>query len=580
MSKACIAAKAEFRQSVRPRRIRSITLAFQLIASSLIGSPLIGPPDASAQTTAGGRSEVFPGGELESYLRYLQTAGKSESYPWSIRSFSPSEIDLLAARDSAHPWAHRYDLQRRPQAGGFQWDYIRPHLNFYLNSAYPFGGNDGAVWQGKGLTTSFQGGVSARWGPFSAILAPVAFRAENQSFPLFRNGEAGRLQFADGQFPTTLDRPQRFGVDPYSRIDLGQSTFRFDLFGATAGISTANQWWGPTDNYPYILGNNAAGFPHVFFGTSQPANLYVIKLHTRIVYGKLDQSAYSSVTGPAYFSTFSQPGKRRFMAGLIASLQVRGAPGLEIGGARFFHAANDSSGISSHNLGLPFQNLFKRRLRQETDTAIGGDLSSLKENQLASIFLRWAPPGSGFEVYGEYGREDYSADARDLILEPDHEGTVNIGFRKAWLSGDVMQAFRAEVFNYEWPAGSRTRDEGLIYVHFTLRQGHTYRGQLLGADVGPGSGSAQTLAYDRYTPQGRMTAFVSRVVAHEVRTTYESGPAAMNGVDVMNSIGVEAMRFIGPFDVTARLTLTDDLDRNFITDRANANLQLGIRQAF
>jgi hypothetical protein len=54
----------------------------------------------------------------------------------------------------------------------------------------------------------------------------------------------------------------------------------------------------------------------------------------------------------------------------------------------------------------------------------------------------------------------------------------------------------------------------------------------------------------------------------------------MNGVDVMNSIGVEAMRFIGPFDVTARLTLTDDLDRNFITDRANANLQLGIRQAF
>lgn len=545
-----------------------------------MGTAFIAPGDASGQATGGGRSEVFAGSELESYLRYLQTAGKSDPYPWSIRSFSPSEIDVLAAADSAHPWARRYDLQRKPESGAFQWDYIRPRLTFYLNTAYPFGGNDGAVWQGKGLTTAFQGGISARWGPFSAILAPVAFRAENQSFPLFRNGEIGRLSFADGQFPTTLDRPQRFGVDPYSRLDIGQSTFRFDWFGVAAGISTANQWWGPTNNYPYILGNNAAGFPHVFFGTSQPADLWVAKLHTRIVYGQLDQSAYSSVTGPSYFRTFSQPGKRRFMAGLIATFQIRGAPGLEIGGARFFHAADDSSGISAHNLKLPFQNLFKNRLRRETDTTVLGDISSLKENQLASVFLRWAPPGSGFEIYGDYGREDYSGDSRDLILEPEHEGTVNIGFRKAWLSGDVMQALRGEVFNYEWPAGSRVRDEGLVYLHGILRQGHTYRGQLLGADVAPGSGAAQTLAYERYSPTGRITAFVSRVVNHEIRTAYTSGPMMTKAVDVMNSIGLEAMRFIGPFDVTGRATLTDDLDRNFITDRANLNFQLGIRQAF
>ena len=543
---------------------------------AIAAAQFIGPRYSGAQTTAGGRSEVFAGSELENYLRHLQTVGKSENYPWSIRSFSPAEVDRLAAKDSAHPWARRYDLGSRPRSQGFQWDYVRPRVDFYANSSFAYGGNDGPVWQGKGLTTSFQGGLSARWGPLSAVFAPIAFRAENQSFPLFRNGETGRLSFADGQFPNALDRPQRFGSQPYSRVDLGQSTLRLDWYGAAAGISTASQWWGPTGNYPYILGNNAGGFPHVFFGTSHPANLWFAKLHARVVYGELEQSPYSSVSGPDYFRSFSQPGTRRDMAGLVATLLPRGAPGLEIGVARFFHAARDSTGFDSHVLRLPFENLFKKQVEDPTR----GDISSLRDNQLASVFLRWAPPGSGFDVYGEFGREDYSGDSRDLILEPDHAATVNVGFQKTWLSRGVMRVIRGEVFNYQFPAGDRTRKEGLIYVHGIMRQGHTYRGQLLGADVGPGSGGAQTLAFDSYGTNGRLTAFVSRVVSHEVLTVYQSGPAVPNAVDAMNSIGVEAVRFIGQFDVTARAVLTDDLDRNFLADRANGNFVLSVRQSF
>jgi len=128
---------------------------------------------------------------------------------------------------------------------------------------------------------------------------------------LMNNGETGRLSFADGQWATYIDKPQRFGVDPYSQADFGQSELRVDTRGVAVGISTANQWWGPADRYPYVLGNNAAGFPHVFFGTSEPWNLWIAKVHGRIVYGTLDQSAYSPVTGPKYFTSFSQPGRRR-----------------------------------------------------------------------------------------------------------------------------------------------------------------------------------------------------------------------------------------------------------------------------
>lgn len=570
MTNSCHSARTAAVQ--RARRLRCLHSA----VVALFAAQLISPMVSSAQTSVGGRSEVFAGSELESYLRNLQTAGKSESYPWSIRSFSLAEVDRLASSDSAHPWGERYDLNRKPESTGFQWDYVRPRVSFYLNNAFAYGGNDGAVWQGKGLTTSFQAGLSARWGPFSAILAPVAFRAENQSFPLFRNGQSGRLIFADGQYPLALDRPQRYGTLPYSRFDLGQSTIRFDWFGVAAGISTANQWWGPTDTYPYILGNNAAGFPHFFVGTSQPANLWLAHLHTRVVYGELEQSEYSSVRGPEYFRSFSEPGRRRFMAGIVASIQPRGAAGLEIGGARFFHAARDSSGFGSHVLGMPFENLFK----VQTSDDDPNDITNLRDNQLASIFIRWAPPGSGFDVYGEYGREDYAGDERDLVLEPDHAGTVNIGFRKTWLSPRVMNVLRAEAFNFQSPAGARTREQGRIYLHGVLRQGHTNRGQLLGADVGPGSGAAQTLAFDRFTPAGRMTAFVSRMVTHQSTTQYRSGPVEPNAVAAMNSIGAEANRFFGSVDVMARIAIAVDLDRNFLADRTNGNFVLGLRQSF
>jgi hypothetical protein len=266
------------------------------------------------------------------------------------------------------------------------------------------------------------------------------------------------------------------------------------------------------------------------------------------------------------------------MAGLVGLIQPRGAPGLEIGGARFFHAALDSSGISGHNLGLPFQNIFKLSLKKEVEAPVLGDDRALKENQLASLFIRWAPPGSGLDVYGEYGREDHAADKRDLFMEVEHSATQNFGIRKAWFSPSRITAVRAEVFNFESPAGSRNRGEGQVYLHGILRQGHTNRGQLLGANVGVGSGSAQLIAFDRFTRSGKLTAFFVRNVAHEARTLYRSGRPTENAVDVMNSIGAEMTRFIGPVDVTARATITGEINRNLRGDRTNGNFVLSVRQ--
>lgn len=553
--------------------------------SSLLGAAVaalfLAPSPARSQTL-GGKAEIYSGSEFESYLRYLQTLGKSKPSVWSIRPMSPSQIDAVMPSDSLHPWGARYDFNNaKPK--GFYYEFVRPTTGLIMNTSYPFGSNDGAIWAGKGLTAWAQAGVMMRWGPVSASLAPVAFRAANSDFPLMDNGKTGVLAYGDGQFPTEVDHPQRFGAGAYSRADLGESTLRIDAGGFAAGISTASQWWGPTTEFPYVLGNNAGGFPHVFFGTGRPVNIGIGTAHGQVHYGYLYQSAFSAVTGKDYFQDFERPGTKRFMAGLIGVMTIKGVPGLEFGGGRFFHAAVDSTGITGDNLRLPFQNLLKSRLKQETDTAIFNDIRSILQNQLASIYLRWAPPNSGVEIYSEYGREDFSADVRDFMLEPDHSSTLNVGARKAWLRGRNMNAARFEFFNYEAPSSGRTRGEGLIYLHQPLLQGHTYRGQMLGSNVAIGSGAAYMLAFERYTPAGKWKTFLSRATQHELSARgpqYDTGPALTKPVDVQHSIGFEMTRFVGTFDISGRVVLTQNLNRYFESDKSNANFALTLRQGF
>ncbi|MEO5589832.1 MAG: hypothetical protein ABIS03_09615 [Gemmatimonadaceae bacterium] len=569
---------------VRPARRRPAASAFLTpVRAMLLVALLSSLPALVTAQRLGGSSEVFVGSEFESYLRYLQTLGKSDPTVWGLRALGPAEVDALAPQDARHPWAERYSFSGRSKSS-FELDYIRPTVGFTLNSSYPFGSNDGPIWAGKGLTSWAQAGVAMRFGPFSAKLAPIAFRAENSEFSLMPNGQTGNLVYADGQFPQEIDKPQRFGDLPYSRIDLGESVIRVDVVGLTAGLSSESQWLGPTIEYPYVLGNNAGGFPHAFVGTSKPVPIGFGHLHGRVTYGYLQQSEYSPVIGHQYFDSFDAPGTKRFMAALSGVLQINGIRGFEVGGARFFHSAIDSSGLTSHDLSLPFQNFLKNRL-PAGDTVAFGDDRSLLENQLAMIYFRWAPPRSGFELYGEYGREDFSADIRDFLLEPDHSSTINLGFRKAWLKGEgqASNAIRAEIFTYDIPAGTRNRGEGLIYLHQPLRQGHTNRGQQLGAPTGVGSGSAQLIAFERFLPTGRIKAFSSRVTQGELSgrlPPYTSGPAIPDPVDAQYSIGGEYSRFVGPLDITGRLVLTSELNRHFATDQSNANFALIIRQGF
>ena len=521
-------------------------------AALVIALPLRGQ-----QTPAvGGRSEISAGSELEDYLRVLQVVGAVPLYPWSVRSFSPRELDRLFP-DSAHPWADHYDLKRRDHHG-LALDLVRPALSVRLNSAFPYGANDGPIWAGKGLTTAAQAGFTVRYGPLSLSVAPLVFRAENAAFPLLANGDSGKLVYANGLFPEAIDYPQRFGDRPYTVLDPGQSTLRLDAGPAAVGVSTANQFWGPAIEYPIILGNNAAGFPHVFLGTARPLDLRLFQVHGRLVWGRLFQSAFASETASTGV---------RFMAGLVGVLTARWVPGLEIGVSRFSHNPWPAGGLRFSDFTIP--------LRSENSANQAGTVA---DNQLASAFFRWVFPRSGVEVYGEYGREDYNIDLRDFIEEPDHIGGYTIGFRKIFRRpGGRLLAVRTEIQNTQIGILDLGRGQTPFYIHGgTPSQGHTYRGQLLGSDAGFG-GAGAMLALDTYHARGRWTAWWSRVLRQDQASFVTTGVINPHALDVMHSLGASALWFRGRYDISAALTAVYELNRNFGGDVFNLNLMVGVR---
>lgn len=494
--------------------------------------------------------------EGEVYLRALQLVGTSAIYPWSLRAFSPADLHRLAPVDSGHPWSLSLSVPDR----GARWRIIAPDAGVVFNSRFPFGANDGPVWAGRGLTTAITLGVQASYGPFDILIAPEFFRAENADFPLAPNGLVGPLAFANSQLPFNIDLPQRFGSTPYQRLDPGQSSVRISAAGLTAGVSTANEFWGPAVTNPFLLGNNAAGFPHLFFGSGRPLGFGGLALHVRAIAGRLEQSDYS---------TTPMVGRGHYLSGLVGVLTIRQIPGLELGGGRLFHNYYDDSTVSLSEIIRPLLQGFLAVQRARALGTVSGDEPN--NNQIASAFARWVFPRSGLEFYGEFGREDASFDLRDLGEEPDHDSSYLLGFQKAWnRSTRHLILVRAEVFNDRISHLEAVRPQAPAYIHSHVTQGHTNRGQILGAPDGFGGGGS-LLSLDSYTPDGRTSLQWTRSLRAPVY------PAARQAVDVIHALSLERLSFHRRVDFVRGITFAYELNRDFGGDAVNIRANAGLR---
>lgn len=519
-------------------------------------------PASAQQSTA----PVRVGSIEEDYLRSLQVAGIAPLGQWTIRGFSTVELDRLRTT-AAHPWSSRAELRASSTdtSRALQWAIVPLQLDGWYNTSYPFGLNDGAVWRGKGLTASMQGGASARWRWFSATLDPQVVWTENAFFRMMPQWSPTASEFADPLLPDNVDLPQRFGPGSFAKVYPGQSTLRADALGLTAGVSTANQWWGPMSDFPYVMGNNAPGYVHAFAGSSSPWNVWIGRIHGRVSYGRLEQSAYTSMPADS---------ARRLASAIVGSFSPRGAPGLEIGFTRFFHTGWPEGGLTMDDLLLPVRALAKEKRRIEGDTTevgAGGD----PQNQLASVFFRWAFPRGGVEVYGEYGKEDHNINNEDLLQEPDHAATYGLGVRKSGVVAGRLLAARAELINYQRSTLQHHRAQGGIYLHAQWRQGHTHLGQLLGSGIAAQSGAGARVSFDSFGEHRSWGASWMRLAGLEQQGSLDRRPR----LTVQHSLGAKYRQEYRGLELGAGVTGIYEFNRHFRGDAPSLELSGSVRWA-
>ena len=519
--------------------------------------------------------QLAVGDPLEDYLRVLQLAGRAATAgpagaSFTIRPLARDWAIAGVAAGSTHPWRDR--LAAAPRAarlGAARLIAAETELRLFENSAFPSGQNDGAVWQGRGLTAALDAGGTLRWGPLTVEVRPTLVYTQNRAFPLAPVSAPGRTNYANPWHPRVngqggwIDAPQRFGTEAFWRLDPGQTSLRVDAAGVLAGFGWENLWWGPGVRNAIVMSNNAPGFPHAFLGTSRPRDVGVGHVEAQWVWGRLQGSGWSD-------SVVSDTA--RFITGLVGSFAPKALPGLTLGATRMFYAYLPPAGLGLSDYLLVLQGITKRGFATDSNPD-GNDA----RDQLLSLFARWVLPESGFEAYLEWARNDHSWDLRDFMLEPEHSQSYTLGFQKViQLSGDRLLRLGGELTHLERSPTFQVRAEPTYYVHHLVREGYTQRGQVIGAGIGPGS-NAQRLWGDVFTRWGRVGAFVGRQV-HD-NDAYYAQVQDYRRNDVSLTIGVTGLLFVRGFDVGGSLAWTKEYNRYFVLrdDRTNLGFHLSVR---
>ncbi len=492
------------------------------------------------------------------FVRILEIRGQAASAPDMVRRWSDTPVveacgevpwsEQLAAAGEVRGW----------EEGGLWLRVLPVDSRLVVNTGYPSDKNNGALWAGRGLSTALSGGVGLRWGALSAAVAPELMYQGNAEFVVSSLGRDG------------LDYPQRMGTTSFALLDPGRSFVRVDAYGVTAGVSTENLWLGPGRMSSILLSATGPGFPHAFLGTSTPADIWIGRLSAEAFWGRLSESTLFDEDAD---------NDHRLLAVLALGFEPRGARGLHLGAARLFQQNIPPSGLSAGDY-IPF---FRGPLK--TGEAAATDAS----DEMFAFYLRWVLPESGFEVYGEWAKYDGNADLHDALVEPDNGRTYLLGLQKVLEAGDRWVRLHGEFANLNPSLSILHRQTGGgIYRHPVIRQGHTHRGQLLGAWTGPGS-DYQVAGGDLISGWGMAGVFVERV-RRNVDVYYSSNDLRLGYPlkhDVELTVGTRGTYLWRAFQIDAGLAFShrrnrdflpldvDELERGFRVD-SNWAFQLGL----
>lgn len=424
---------------------------------------------------------------IEDYYRRMQLLGKIDSnVSFTVRPINP--VQLFNIKNIYRPDSVENDFQTHGQftfAGKQGLLQILP-INWQnqVNTNHPYGWNDGAMIPARGYQTMLSGGFYLKYGPLSIQLRPEFVYAQNSKFDGFDKNRTDDDLKKYYSYYSMIDRPERFGTSSYQKLFLGQSSIRLTVGPISAGLSNENIWWGPGISNSLLLGNNAPGFEHVTLNTIRPIQTYIGSFEGQILGGYLKASGYNlmnvtSTSDGTSLLTQKNPSDRYF-TGLNINYHPKWITGLTLGLTRTFNAYK--SDVTSVKDYFPFFTPYKK-------VTVGEAGDAFNRDQYTSMYARWLFTKAHAEIYFEYGLNDNAYNYKDLLGSPDHSRAYLVGMRKMIKLNNYRDQYilvSGEITQLSQSVDRLVRDAGTWYVHGGVLQGHTNRGQVLGAGTGPG----------------------------------------------------------------------------------------------
>ncbi|TDO20161.1 capsule assembly Wzi family protein [Pedobacter duraquae] len=357
-----------------------------------------------------------------------------------------------------------------------------------FNSHHPYGWNDGAMIPAKGFQTVISGGLFAEYGPLSIQFKPELAIAGNSAFDTFDKDHYDIIVARYYDFYNNIDLPARFGNQEYSHAYWGQSSIRLNYSSLSVGLSTENLWWGPGMRNSLLMSNTAPGFKHLTLNTVKPIKTPIGSFEGQLIAGRLEGSGFGPLEpNRQYFYSdlyLPKPDDWRYLSGIVFTYQPKWVSGLFLGFTQTRQMySKDLNGFSDY---LPFFLPVK---------AVNADQPINKPDERNSIFMRWLWPAEHAEVYFEFGRNNFSGDFRNNLLEPNTSRAYIFGLRKMLPFNrrtDENILIGVEVTQLAETLVDKVLSASGWYTSPGVRHGYTNRGEVLGAGIGPG-GNLQSL---------------------------------------------------------------------------------------
>jgi len=455
---------------------------------------------------------------IEDFYRRAQLLGQLDSsYSFTSRPLFPTLLDKKGyLTPEVTPILSGYEPQNQATPPGekekISFSILPVTWQQQLNSNHPEGLNDGAMIPARGYQTYLTGGVYAKYKWLSVQLKPELVYAQNKAYQGFPDAHPDAVWKSYYQnVINMIDAPERFGEKSYQKAFWGQSSIRLTLGAISLGLSNENLWWGPGIQNALLMTNVAPGFKHLTLNTVKPIRTGIGSFEGQLISGRLEASGYPNIDPQVlqehHITNVPKPDDWRYLNAIVLSYQPKWVPGLFLGLIRSFSVYRNDMGNKLVDY-LPV-------IMPITKKSLGGfDDDERRENQLASLFMRWVSPEAHQEIYLEYGREDHNYDLHDFMQEPGHSRAYLLGFRKILPLNrhpGTQIDLNLELTQLENNVSTTLRAGGYWYEHYQVRDGYTHNGQYLGAGIGTG-GNMQTFTISWVKELKRVGLELKRVV--------------------------------------------------------------------